>query len=83
MATLAKIGFFDAANHPLLEDTNRPTHKGFLDELLNNISTTNTDFDIEASGGYDDDLIARLLKLGCCKNKEIAVKTVKTIKLVL
>ena len=34
MATLAKIGFFDAANHPLLEDTNRPTHKGFLDELL-------------------------------------------------
>jgi hypothetical protein len=34
MATLAKIGCFDAANHPLLEDTNRPTHKGFLDELL-------------------------------------------------
>ncbi|PWZ20734.1 hypothetical protein Zm00014a_027220 [Zea mays] len=62
MATLTKIGFFDAANHPLLEDTNRPTHKGFLDELLNNISTTNTDFDIEASGGYDDELIARLLK---------------------
>jgi alpha-aminoadipic semialdehyde synthase len=82
-ATLAKIGFFDAANHPLLEDTNRPTHKGFLDELLNNISTTNTDFDIEASGGYDDELIARLLKLGHCKDMEIAVKTVKTIKLVL
>uniref|UniRef100_A0A804N2G0 Saccharopine dehydrogenase-like C-terminal domain-containing protein n=1 Tax=Zea mays TaxID=4577 RepID=A0A804N2G0_MAIZE len=83
MATLTKIGFFDAANHPLLEDTNHPTHKGFLDELLNNISTTNTDFDIEASGGYDDELIARLLKLAHCKDTEIAVKTVKTIKLVL
>ncbi|AQK56126.1 Lysine-ketoglutarate reductase/saccharopine dehydrogenase1 [Zea mays] len=80
MVTLSKTGFFDAANHPLLQDTSRPTYKGFLDELLNNISTINTDLDIEASGGYDDDLIARLLKLGCCKNKEIAVKTVKTIK---
>ena len=83
MATLSKIGFFDAANHPLLQDTNRPTYKGFLDELLNNISTTNTDLDIEASGGYDDEMIARLSKLGCCRDKEIAAKTVKTTKLVL
>jgi len=83
MATLSKIGFFDAANHPLLQDTNRPTYKGFLDELLNNITTTNTDFDIEASGGYDDEMIARLSKLRCCKDKEIAAKTVKTIKLIL
>ena len=83
MATLSKIGFFDAANHPLLQDTNRPTYKGFLDELLNNISTANTDLDIEASGGYDDEMIARLSKLGCCRDKEIAAKTVKTIKLVL
>lgn len=81
MATLSKIGFFDAANHPLLQDC--PTYKRFLDELLNSISTTSTDLDIEASGGYDDGLIARLLKLGHCKDKEIAVKTVKTIKLVL
>ncbi|CAD6242052.1 unnamed protein product [Miscanthus lutarioriparius] len=80
MATLSKIGFFDAANHPLLQDTNRPTYKGFLDELLNNISTTNTDLDIEASGGYDDEMIARLSKLVCCRDKEIAAKTVKTIK---
>lgn len=84
MATLSKIGFFDAANHPLLQDTNRPTYKGFLDELLivNNISTTTTNLSTEASTGYDDELIARLLNLGHCKEKEIAVKTVKTIKLV-
>ncbi|KAG2662088.1 hypothetical protein PVAP13_1KG526730 [Panicum virgatum] len=82
MATLSKIGFFDAANHPLLQDTNRPTYKGFLDELLNanNISTTTTNINIEASGGYDDELIARILSLGHCKEKDIAVKTVKTIK---
>nr|CAB3447907.1 unnamed protein product [Digitaria exilis] len=82
MATLSKIGFFDAANHPLLQDTNRPTYKGFLDELLiaNNISTTATNLNIEASTGYDDELIARLLSLGYCKEKEIASKTAKTIK---
>ncbi|KAG2654521.1 hypothetical protein PVAP13_1NG520900 [Panicum virgatum] len=82
MATLSKIGFFDAANHPLLQDANRPTYKGFLDELLNadNISTITTNLNIEASGGYDDELIARILSLGHCKEKDIAVKTVKTIK---
>ncbi|KAJ1281347.1 hypothetical protein BS78_04G299100 [Paspalum vaginatum] len=80
MATLSKIGFFDAANHPLLQDTNRPTYRGFLDELINanNVSTTNVC--TEASGEYDDKLIARLLNLGHCKEKEVAVKTVKTIK---
>ncbi|XP_034577051.1 alpha-aminoadipic semialdehyde synthase isoform X2 [Setaria viridis] len=82
MDTLSKLGFFDTANHPLLQDTNRPTYKGFLDGLLNanNISTTTRNLNIEASGGYDDELIARLLALGHCKEKEIAVKTVKTIK---
>ncbi|CAD6249220.1 unnamed protein product [Miscanthus lutarioriparius] len=40
----------------------------------------NTDLDIEACGGYDDEMIARLSKLGCCRDKEIAAKTVKTIK---
>ncbi|CAN6253034.1 unnamed protein product [Urochloa humidicola] len=82
MATLSKIGFFDAANHPLLQDTNQPTYKGFLDGLLNAniVSTTTTNLNIEASGGYDDELIARLLTLGYCKEKEIAVNTVKTIK---
>jgi hypothetical protein len=34
--------------------------------------------DIETSGGYDDELIARLLALGHCKEKEMAVKTVET-----
>lgn len=84
MATLSKIGFFDAANHPLLQDTNRPTYKGFLNEILiaNNISTTATNLNVEASTGYDDELIARLLSLGYCKEKEIASKTAKTIKLV-
>ncbi|KAF8730179.1 hypothetical protein HU200_017151 [Digitaria exilis] len=82
MATLSKIGFFDAANHPLLQDTNRPTYKGFLNEILiaNNISTTATNLNVEASTGYDDELIARLLSLGYCKEKEIASKTAKTIK---
>ncbi|CAL4967339.1 unnamed protein product [Urochloa decumbens] len=82
MATLSKIGFFDAANHPLLQDTNQPTYKGFLDGLLNSniISTATTNLNIEGSGAYDDELIARLLTLGHCKEKEIAVNTVKTIK---
>ncbi|KAL6911598.1 hypothetical protein ACP4OV_000403 [Aristida adscensionis] len=82
MGTLSKIGFFDAVNHPLLQEINRPTYRSFLYELLNanNISTTTTKEDAEVSGGHDDELISRLLILGHCREKEIAVKTVKTIK---
>jgi hypothetical protein len=82
MAILSKIGFFDVVDHPLLQDINRPTYRSFLHELLNinNISTTATND--KTSGGLDDELISRLLILGQCKEKEIAVKTDKTIKLV-
>ncbi|XP_062220509.1 alpha-aminoadipic semialdehyde synthase-like isoform X2 [Phragmites australis] len=82
MATLSKTGFFYAANHPLLQEINHPTYMGFLDELLNvnDISTTTTNVNAEVSGGHDDELVSRLLILGHCKDKETAVKTVKTIK---
>uniref|UniRef100_A0ACD5YPA7 Uncharacterized protein n=1 Tax=Avena sativa TaxID=4498 RepID=A0ACD5YPA7_AVESA len=82
MAILAKIGFFDAENHPLLEETNRPTYRMFLNELLNanNIFTSNTKVNGEESGGHDDELISRLVILGHCKEKELAVKILKTIK---
>jgi alpha-aminoadipic semialdehyde synthase len=82
MAILGKIGFFDAANHPLLEETNRPTYRIFLNELLNvnNISTSNTKVNGEESGGHDDELISTLVMLGHCKEKELAVKILKTIK---
>lgn len=84
MAILVKIGFFDAASHPLLQEYNRPTYRVFLDELINvnNISTTTTKVNAEVSGGHVDELIPRLMILGHCKEKEIAVKTIKTIKLV-
>ncbi|VAI61793.1 unnamed protein product [Triticum turgidum subsp. durum] len=84
MAILAKIGFFDAENHPLLQETNRPTYRNFLNELLNvnNISTSNTKINGEESGGHDDELVSRLMMLGHCKEKELAVKILKTIKLV-
>uniref|UniRef100_A0A0D9YZB6 Lysine ketoglutarate reductase n=1 Tax=Oryza glumipatula TaxID=40148 RepID=A0A0D9YZB6_9ORYZ len=82
MATFAKIGFFDAASHPLLQQTTRPTYRDFLVELFNacNISTTATKEYSEVSGGQDGELISRLLSFGHCKDKEIAAKTVKTIK---
>uniref|UniRef100_A0A0E0K614 Saccharopine dehydrogenase (NAD(+), L-glutamate-forming) n=1 Tax=Oryza punctata TaxID=4537 RepID=A0A0E0K614_ORYPU len=82
MATFAEIGFFDAASHPLLQQTTRPTYRDFLVELFNacNISTTATKEYSEVSGGQDDELISRLLSFGHCKDKEIAAKTVKTIK---
>ncbi|VAI61790.1 unnamed protein product [Triticum turgidum subsp. durum] len=82
MAILAKIGFFDAENHPLLQETNRPTYRNFLNELLNvnNISTSNTKINGEESGGHDDELVSRLMMLGHCKEKELAVKILKTIK---
>ena len=84
MAILGKIGFFDAENHPLLQQTNRPTYRTFLSELLNvnDISTSNTKVNGEESGGHDDELISRLMTLGHCKEKELAVKILKTIKLV-
>ncbi|EEC74129.1 hypothetical protein OsI_09192 [Oryza sativa Indica Group] len=82
MATFAKIGFFDAASHPLLQQTTRPTYRDFLVELFNacNISTTARKEYSEVSGGQDGELISRLLSFGHCKDKEIAAKTVKTIK---
>lgn len=82
MAVLAKIGFFDAANHPLLQESNRPTYRFFLNELLtvDNISTPTTKVNAEVSGGHDDELISKLMIHGHCKEKEIAVKTFKTIK---
>ncbi|KAM0874703.1 hypothetical protein ACQ4PT_037255 [Festuca glaucescens] len=82
MAILAKIGFFDATNHPLLEETNRPTYRTFLSELLNvnDISPPNTKVNGEESRGHDDEVISRLMMLGHCKEKELAVKILKTIK---
>ncbi|CAM0943629.1 unnamed protein product [Alopecurus aequalis] len=82
MAILGKIGFFDAANHPLLQETNRPTYRTFLSELLNvnDISTSNTKVNGEESGGHEGKLISRLMTLGHCKDKELAVKILKTIK---
>ncbi|KAL5207069.1 hypothetical protein ABZP36_031504 [Zizania latifolia] len=82
MATFAKIGFFDVVNHPLLQQTTRPTYRDFLIELFNaqNISTTAIKGSSEVSGGQEGELISRLLSFGHCKEKEIAVKTVKTIK---
>ncbi|KAM0851429.1 hypothetical protein ACQ4PT_052425 [Festuca glaucescens] len=82
MAILAKIGLFDARNHPLLEETNRPTYRTFLSELLNvnDISTPNTKVNGEESRGHDDEVISRLMMLGHCKEKELAVKILKTIK---
>ncbi|KAM3224419.1 hypothetical protein ACQJBY_057662 [Aegilops geniculata] len=82
MAILAKIGFFDAEDHPLLQETNRPTYRIFLNELLNvnNVSTSNTKVNGEETGGHDDELISRLMMLGHCKEKELAVKILKTIK---
>ena len=82
MAILAKIGFFDATNHPLLEESNRPTYRIFLNELLNvNNTTSKAKINGEESGGHDDELISRLMMLGQCK-EELAVKILKTIKLV-
>jgi alpha-aminoadipic semialdehyde synthase len=82
MAILAKIGFFDATNHPLLEETNRPTYRTFLSELLNvnDISPPNTKVNGEESRGHDDEVISRLMMLGHCKEKELAFKILKTIK---
>ncbi|KAF7091513.1 hypothetical protein CFC21_094081, partial [Triticum aestivum] len=82
MAILAKIGFFDAENHPLLQETDRPTYRIFLNDLLdvNNVSTSNTKVNGEETGGHDDELISRLMMLGHCKEKELAVKILKTIK---
>lgn len=82
MAILAKVGFFDAEDHPLLQETNRPTYRIFLNELLNvnNVSTSNTKVNGEETGGHDDELISRLMMLGHCKEKELAVKILKTIK---
>jgi alpha-aminoadipic semialdehyde synthase len=76
MTILGKTGFFDATNHKLLEETKHSTYKIFFNELVNanDISTSNTKVNGEESGGQDDELISRLMMLGHCKEKELALK---------
>ncbi|XP_022754742.1 alpha-aminoadipic semialdehyde synthase-like isoform X1 [Durio zibethinus] len=74
MATLARIGLFNAEAHPLLEHESRPTFRTFLYKLLK-IDTEAMD---EAVIG-EKEITERIVKLGHCKDGGAAVKAAKTI----
>ena len=74
MATLARIGLFDAEAHPLLEHESQPTFRTFLCKLLK-IDTEAMD---EAVIG-EKEITERIVKLGHCKERGAAVKAAKTI----
>ncbi|KAE8689171.1 Alpha-aminoadipic semialdehyde synthase [Hibiscus syriacus] len=74
MATLARIGLFNDETHPLLQHENRPTFRNFLCELLK-FHTNGMD---EAPVG-EKLITERIVELGHCKERGVAVKAAKTI----
>ncbi|XVF35223.1 hypothetical protein REPUB_Repub18cG0127000 [Reevesia pubescens] len=74
MATLARMGLFDAEAHALLEHESRPTFRTFLFKLLK----VNTEAMDEAVIG-EEEITERIVKLGHCKERGTAVKAAKTI----
>ncbi|KAJ3695752.1 hypothetical protein LUZ60_001129 [Juncus effusus] len=70
MATFGKIGLFETEQHLMLAKTPMPTFKAFINHL----------FGLNCSSGNEEELVERLIKLGHCKEKTTAVKTVKTLK---
>ncbi|KAF6139903.1 hypothetical protein GIB67_009750 [Kingdonia uniflora] len=77
MANLAKIGLFDAEAHPILKEEKRPLFGTFLDDLLK-IERKNAS--LKGTTSDEKEMVERLVKLGICKEKATAEKTVKTIK---
>lgn len=80
MASLARIGFFETEPHPMLKGSVKPTFAAFLNELLH--AKNSPDNKLTGSIETDEEMIKSLVTLGHCKDKTIATKTVKTIKLV-
>ncbi|GMJ07576.1 LYSINE-KETOGLUTARATE REDUCTASE/SACCHAROPINE DEHYDROGENASE, SACCHAROPINE DEHYDROGENASE [Hibiscus trionum] len=74
MATLTRIGLFNAETHPLLRHECRPTFSDFLCELLK-IDAKDTN---EAPVG-EKMITERIVELGHCKERGVAVKAAKTI----
>lgn len=82
MASLAKIGFFDAEPHPMLKGGQRPTFGTFLNELLDTKCSSPVNANnLAGSTGDEKEMVKRLILSGHCKETATAVKTVKTIKL--
>ncbi|MBA0568185.1 hypothetical protein Golob_005694 [Gossypium lobatum] len=74
MATLVRIGIFNAETHPLLKHEGRPTFRNFLCELLK-IDTK----DMNEVVVGEKKIAERILELGHCKERGVAVKAAKTI----
>ncbi|MBA0755168.1 hypothetical protein Gogos_020063, partial [Gossypium gossypioides] len=74
MATLARIGIFNAETRPLLKHEGRPTFRNFLCELLK-IDTK----DMNEVVVGEKKIAERILELGHCKERGVAVKAAKTI----
>ncbi|XVE97810.1 hypothetical protein REPUB_Repub03eG0051000 [Reevesia pubescens] len=74
MATLARIGLFDAEAHPLLQHESRPTFRTFLCKLLK-IDTEAMD---EALIG-EKEITEGIIKIGHCKERGAAVRAAKTV----
>ncbi|PPS11406.1 hypothetical protein GOBAR_AA09236 [Gossypium barbadense] len=74
MATLARIGIFNAETLPLLKHEGRPTFRNFLCELLK-IDTK----DMNEVVVGEKKIAERILELGHCKEPGVAVKAAKTI----
>ncbi|PKU73836.1 Alpha-aminoadipic semialdehyde synthase [Dendrobium catenatum] len=80
MACLGKLGFFDMNVHPKLKGIQRPTFGAFLNELLKKKSEYCLDsMELQVSL-EENEIIKRVMMLGCCKEAATATKTAKTIR---
>ncbi|KAL9242212.1 hypothetical protein vseg_016233 [Gypsophila vaccaria] len=74
MATLARIGFFDAEPHENLKSSARPTFETFTSKLLGLEKVSSSGSQIG-----ETDIAERIISLQHCKQKETALKTARTI----
>ncbi|KAL7096184.1 hypothetical protein ACP275_10G067200 [Erythranthe tilingii] len=75
MGTLARIGFFNTEEIPILKNEARTTYRTFLLSLLDCNSTKGIEEQIINQKWIAD----RVLDLGLCKDRETSLKTAKTI----
>ncbi|KAK8503220.1 hypothetical protein V6N13_025979 [Hibiscus sabdariffa] len=74
MATLTRIGLFNAETHPLLQHESRPTFRNFLCELLKIDAK-----DMNEAPVGEKTITERIIGLGHCKERGVAVRAAKTI----
>lgn len=80
MSCLGKLGLFDTSVHPKLKGPHRPTFGAFLIEFLKNKSTDLSDSGEMRVSLDENEIVRRVMVLGCCREAATATRTAKAIR---